>query len=265
MKESDLPEEGAEVYRRTGDGTPQSLDDSERSVFAYASTRHMDRDSEVVMPDGVLLEPFRKAPHVLFNHKWSEPPIGSDSFIGSDGVGLAARSVFAATALGNDIWTLIKGKHLRTSSIGFIPVQVMTPNNNGWGELLDGLSARWPEFNRKQADNLQAIIVRSILLEHSYVSVPANPEALILEVSNKSLALSERVLKDLGIEVVIDDGSPTVLDEVPEPESAPVATTKSAPRLIARLIARPEPTPALSYKQIEKLVQTRLELLRGKI
>lgn len=269
LKETDIPEEGTEIYRRAGDGNPLELNDAERGVVAYVSTRGVDRDNEIVVPDGVLMDTFRTAPHVLWNHKWSELPIGHDPFIGSNGTGVIARSLLADTTQGLDVWKLIKGQHLRTSSIGFIPISVMTPSNNGWGELMDRLDVLWPEFDKHKSNNLEAVILKSIMLEHSYVSVPANPGALVLAVSSKSLDLSERILKDLGVEVEVVDEIPAVdiLDKVPEPDEEvvePVVPEVKEVKLHARLIARPQ-APAIVPKQLEEIVAERLELLTGRI
>jgi len=270
LKETDLPEEGTEIYRRAGDGNPLELNDSERGVVAYVSTRSVDRDREIVVPDGVLLDTFRTAPHVLWNHKWSDPPIGHDPFIGSNGTGVISRSLLADTERGVEVWKLIKGQHLRTSSIGFIPLSIMTPSTKGWGDLMDQLDTLWPEFDKHKSNDLEAVIVKSIMLEHSYVSVPANPGALVLAVSSKSIDLSERILKDLGVEVeVTDDVTPDdVLEAAPEPDEpdepeAPAPEVKEA-KLHARLIARPS-APAVKPKQLQEIVAERLELLTGRI
>ena len=81
-----------EVLRRATTHKFAIAKGDERTAVNYASTRTIDRDREIVIPDGVDLREFRKNPVLLFGHNWSSPPIGSDSAIKSDGFGLIAKS-----------------------------------------------------------------------------------------------------------------------------------------------------------------------------
>lgn len=279
--------------------------DDERTMVAYASTRHMDRDYEIVMPSGMLLGSFQKAPHLLWNHKWSEPPIGHDAFIGSDGLGLAARSHFATTSFAEDIWTLVKGKHLRTSSIGFITLEYIDQYNPKFGPTVDLMRQRWPEFEKEQADNLRGIHLRAVLMEHSIVSVPANPEALVIAISEKSLDVAAKTLDEFNLDFTVtrkcddfpvdsvEDPADSVAadppdsvdlnelneivesehridpNEVTDPEENPDAEPEKSCRLVARLVCRPELAPVKSAAEIQRdiaqIVQETLELARGRI
>jgi phage head maturation protease len=162
-----------------------SLDEVEERTFSgYASVRTVDRDNEVILPDGVNLDSFRTAPVLLWSHAWGQPPIGKDAAIASDGYGLRTRSLMAETALANDLWMLVKGGFLKTSSIGFIPLEYVTLDHKDYGGLMD-MARRWPEWNSKAAPN--AFITKALLLEHSLVSVPACAEALITAVKQFGL------------------------------------------------------------------------------
>lgn len=164
-----------------------SLDEVEERTFSgYASVRTVDRDNEVILPDGVDLDSFRKAPVLLWGHAWGQPPIGKDAVIASDGYGLRTRSLMAETALANDLWMLVKGGFLRTSSIGFIPLEYVTRDHKDYGGLMD-MARRWPEWNSKAAPDV--FVTKALLLEHSLVAVPACIDALITSV--KQLGLVE--------------------------------------------------------------------------
>jgi len=137
-----------------------------KTFVGYASTRTIDRDQEIVMPNGMDILQFQKAPVLLWGHRWSEPPIGKDEAIENDHFGLKTRSKISDTQLAGELWTLVKDDMLKTSSIGFIPLEFLRSGDKGWGGLMDEM-AKWPEFD-KDAE-LRAVITRSILLEHSLV------------------------------------------------------------------------------------------------
>lgn len=175
----------------------------ERTAINYISTRTIDRDKEIIVPDGVDLREFRKNPVLLFGHNWSEPPIGSDSAVKSDGFGILAKSQFAETAFASDIWSLVKDQHLRTSSIGFMPVEFVKNGTPAFDDLVDMLSATWKELTKKAARELRGFITKSVLIEHSIVTIPSNRESLVLAVSEKSLDLTADTLEKMGIECEI--------------------------------------------------------------
>lgn len=191
-----LPErlrEGLDNALKDAEGVPElhrtvavaSLDEvDERTFSGYASARTVDRDNEVVLPAGMNLEQFQKAPVLLWGHAWGQPPIGKDISIVNDGYGLRTRSLMAETALANDLWTLVKGGFLRTSSVGFISLEIATPNSKDYGSLMDA-ARKWPEWNSKAAPD--AFVTKAILLEHSLVSCPANIDALVLGIKQFNL------------------------------------------------------------------------------
>lgn len=253
-------------------------EDDERVAVNYASTRKVDRDKEVIVPDGVILSQFKKAPVLLWGHQWSETPIGSDRQIASDGYGLLAKSAFADTNKGREIWKLVKGRHLRTSSIGFVPMQYVSNGSEKFGPLVDKLSKLWPDFTRQVADNVRGIVPKSLLLEHSLVGVPANIDSLVLAVSSKSLDVTADILKELGVDVEMfeeidilknlpdNEGEEDINTKEPE-KKEPEKENKKEPRLVARLISVPAPKQVKVYTQAElnEMVKEAMELAKGRI
>jgi len=181
LKDAECP---TELHRAVA--VSELAESGERTFVGYASTRTVDRDGEVVLPQGMDLSQFRKAPVLLWGHKWSEPPVGRDTHVENDGFGLKTRSELADTALALDLWKLVKAKMLKTSSIGYVPLAYVTPQSKGWGDMMDTMRG-WPEWDRKSEP--QAVVTKALMLEHSLVSVPANIDALVLSV--KELGLSE--------------------------------------------------------------------------
>lgn len=167
----------------------------------YASTRTLDRDNEIVMPDGVDLSQFKKAPVLLWGHNWNEPPIGGDDDIVSDGFGLKAKMKFANTDRAKEIWSLVKDGFLKTSSIGFIPIDWVYADERGFGEIIDGLKAKWPELTNDIVDKIERIFTKSILLEHSIVPVPSNIDSLVTAIVGKALNISEETVERLSLTI----------------------------------------------------------------
>ena len=55
----------------------ETLED-EHAIIQYVSTRDVDRDNEILDPDGAMLDEFRLAPQVLWAHNYSDLPIAKD-------------------------------------------------------------------------------------------------------------------------------------------------------------------------------------------
>lgn len=177
-----------------------TFDEGERAAIRYVSTRHIDRDKEVLMPEGCILDEFEKSKVCLWGHNYTLPPIGSDQWIKQypkkNPIGILAKTIYAETPRAEEVFQLVKAGHLRTSSVGFVPVASVRTGEDGWSELCSKLEKRWPEFKR---DDCRRIFTKWILLEHSDVSVPANPNALTVAVA-KQFGLSEEICEELGID-----------------------------------------------------------------
>jgi phage head maturation protease len=171
-----------------------------RESVQYVSTRTMDRDNEVILPKGIDLSEFKKYGHVLVNHDYSKPPIGSDKSIKADDFGIKAHTKFADTGEGTEAnvwWQLVKQGHVKASSVGFMPLAWTQPGHADFEKISAKLSGAFPEF-AKGKESISRIITRGMLLEHSFVSVPANPDSEVIQVA-KSLVSDNRVLIDMGI------------------------------------------------------------------
>jgi len=172
------------------------LKEGERAEITYVSTVDMDRDDEVMLPSGCILTEFRKAMQVLWGHDYWSPPIGSDQWIKTDKRGVIAKTIYAETSRGEEVWQLVKAGHLKTSSVGFIPIKWVNKNDEGWGKLIDKLAR---EGIKIDPEKCKRIYTKWLLLEHSKVSVPANINALTIDVSKGLFKLSDDMLKDFGI------------------------------------------------------------------
>jgi len=187
--------------------------DEEQTVVGMSSTRGIDRDNEVIVPQGVNLDQFRQAPVKLFNHSWNELPVGKVPSIKAVKNGLLSKTVFGGTTFADEVWKAVQFGSLRTNSIGFIPTAKVFQGDRDFGEVVDKLDKRWDGF-AKTARNISSIIVKSILLEDSIVPVPANPEALVQAVSSKSLAIRAESLEAMGFEVKVFETEDECLEDL---------------------------------------------------
>lgn len=193
-----LPED-MPALRKEMAKAPESFDEGERAVISYVSTRDIDRDKEIMLPEGCILDDFLLAPQVLWGHDYSEPPIGSDDWIKADKYGIKAKTRYATTDRAEEIWTLKREGHLKTSSVGFIPIESVEKDGPGWAEVIKKLGEKW-EVKPKHFAEVNRIYTKWLLLEHSDVSVPSNPHALTLAVA-KGLKISDKTIRELGIDI----------------------------------------------------------------
>ena len=208
--------------------------DGERAAVRYVSTRDIDRDGEIMDPAGAMLADFRLAPVVLWGHDYSQPPIGSDEWIKADAFGIKAKTIYAETPRAEEVWQLVKAGHLRTSSVGFIPLEAVAKGGDGWSETVKRLSEKW-EVTKKSIEAASRIITKWLLLEHSDVSVPSNINALNLAVA-KGLSLSEDMRGQLGVVVIQSPSAVKVIGQEPvkaEPEPVKVIEVVNIPRSIS--------------------------------
>jgi phage head maturation protease len=179
--------------------------DEKHTALGYSSTRMLDRDMEIIVPGGIDTSQYVAAGQPkLFNHNWNGLPIGKNLFMKSDGYGLAAKTQYGPIEeydFAREVFSVIKFGSLRTSSIGFIPMQVLTQGTKNFNLFVDQAIKKWDEFTAKMADNTSAIITKSMLLEDSIVGVPANPAAITVAVSEKSLDVTVKSLEKMGFDV----------------------------------------------------------------
>lgn len=204
LKSAGLKPEDVELKRAGLSDDDMTLEEGSRSIIHRVSTRDVDRDGEVVIPSGVDLKDFMRNPVVMWGHNYKEPQIGSDEWIKVDdkGYALVAKTIYASTPRASEVWTLRKEGHLKTSSIGFVPTEVVRSNDAGFLKLVDQFTSDWPEF-KKQRDRCAGFVKRAILLEHSDVPIPCNPNALTLAIA-KSLNLSTEMVTALDIKAEDD-------------------------------------------------------------
>src|SRR5262249_23285918 len=108
------------------------------------------------------LRAYKRNPVVLWGHDSSRTPIGSGR-VWREGKALMGAVRFAPSIMGNHVAELVQAKMLHATSVGFVPLKFTPAKGPGREYGID--------FHEQE------------LLEFSVVSVPANPEALIVSAS----------------------------------------------------------------------------------
>jgi len=183
-----------------------SIKEGERAAIRLISTANLDRDGEILIPKGVMLDDFRQAPSVLYAHDYKGLPIGSDQWIKIVPQGILAKTAYARHQFAEDVYQCVKDKHLRSNSVGFIPVEAVPPEEKKRFEECQDILEKEYDVSREESGKATAIYAKWILLEHSDVPVASNAQSLNIAVSKGILNLqSERLKKDLEVEIVKDE------------------------------------------------------------
>lgn len=152
----------------------KSVDEEERSVKSIITTDEVDRDLEVVITEGLDFTDFEKTRSVLFMHDPAKV-VGKVIWIRKEKHQVVAKTVYAKTELGNEVWELVKGEFICGKSIG------MDCLTMGRRETTPADFKGHPSWA-----GARTIIERAKVLEYSDVSIPANASALN-EARNKGL------------------------------------------------------------------------------
>jgi len=174
------------------------VNEEERAVIKYVSTVSIDRDNEILLPDGAILDDFKKNPVVLFGHDYRGLPIGKDMWIKADGKGLIAKQQYANHQLADDVFNLHKDGFALASSVGFIPLSwVNNDEGDQWKEMSKYVVDKYG-LKKKEVNSASRIYDKWLLLEHSDVPVPSNPDALSLALEDGSFVVkAPELLKEL--------------------------------------------------------------------
>lgn len=157
------------------------MEDGSNSDVSMVTTDDVDRDGEVMLPEGINLDDFRKSPTVFYCHEYTQP-VGKCLWIKPEtnpgNIGLSAMTRYAKKPadwqgpwLPDAVHSMMQEGIGTGKSIGFIPTSKRAPT-------ADELKTR-PDW--KNANN--GIIDRCVLLEYSVAPLPANQNALSLAVS----------------------------------------------------------------------------------
>ncbi len=207
-------------YRRVfAAGVAAEMAPAERCEVSVVSSAAVDRDGEVVLPEGVDLATFRQNPVVTFAHRYDQLPVGRALWIKRDGDRLKAKTRYAPRPadwsgdwLPDAVWHMVQGGDLRGKSIGFLPVAGGPPTAEELAARPAWRGAAW-------------VHRRVLLLEYAVAPVQSNPEALV-EAVGKGV-LSPTLAAALGL-------APSHAGELPFAELAASFPARLAAELAER-------------------------------
>ena len=182
-----------EIRRKARSSTP-TVEAGERATVQVISTRDVDRDGEIMVPGGALLDEYKANPVVMWAHDYSMPPIARTTELRVEPDKITAKAVYSETPFADDIYRL-KQEGIQTAvSVGFLTLQSVLNGGPGWKETTDRLSDEWG-VKPKAFSEVNAIHTKWLMLEYSDVPIPANPNAVTIATS---LNLSDETLERLG-------------------------------------------------------------------
>ena len=145
------------MMRKTFAATAKALGD--RQVETIASTESPDREKDRILSSAWRLDAYRRNPVVLFAHDYGALPPARSRDVRVVGGALRTVDEFPPPGVypfADTLYELIKAGFVTSKSVSFQPL-TWRPNDEGGRDYTD-----------------------VELLEHSYVTVPANPEALVV-------------------------------------------------------------------------------------
>lgn len=182
----------AEAVYKTFTVEVNDVNETSRSFWAVASTDDVDRDGDVLSPEGWELGSYLKNPVVLFAHRYNEPPIAKANEIELLNGKLMFKPQFATKEeypFADTVFKLYKSGYLRSFSVGFIPKE-------------------WE--HRRTEDGIRSgkYFTKQELVEISAVPIASNPNALAE--AYKSGVIGRKEFKNLGLDLNLDEGSETL-------------------------------------------------------
>lgn len=184
-----VPKEDIEFIRKGYTPTDVKFVEGEKAAISYINTAAVDRDAEVTLPEGGIMDAYMDNPVVMFLHDYKNLPIGKCDSLKLDAKGWVAKTVYANTAKATEVYEYRRGGFPLAESIGFIPIESLTPNDEGFDELAKDLVKRGA-FKRGDIEKIKRIHSKWVMLEYSDVPIPSNPEALQIAIA-KGLVLPE--------------------------------------------------------------------------
>jgi HK97 family phage prohead protease len=165
--------------------TFKAVDTGDRTFTAVINTDTLDRDDEVVLPDGMNSSEFDKSPTVFWNHDYSKP-IARCMKLSRGYTEWTAQAKIADKPADwkgdwfpDEVYSLIKQGVVNGTSIGFLPTEVRNPTQKDierWGPKIRRVISKWK------------------MLEFSVTPLPANHDALITACKALSVSGSNVVL-----------------------------------------------------------------------
>ena len=223
--------------------TDVTVDEGERAVTARISTNAVDRDGEVLIPQGMDAKDYQKNPVIFFNHAWSDYhaetnekiPVGKCVALKREDDAVIAKMVFATRPathpegeewLPDTLFALYQQGVMNAFSVGFTPSEYRPATDKDIEKFGAGCRRVYSKWK---------------LFEVSAVPLPANQEAVALAVS-KHLLTQEAADKMFAADTKSKAAAtPTAEPESPTAKEVREFEADSPPQPTKRLVFFVEP------------------------
>lgn len=149
-----------------------------RGIFSTIDT---DSDGDIVIPTGLDFSRYDLNSIILFNHDLDDPIASmTNKYVTADRFGGSIK--FSKEPKSQKIYQLMADGVLKTFSIGFITLEAVYKNSPEFRPLFNKISMQFP--GRFDIETVNRIITKSLLVETSVVSIPANKNAVALEIKS---------------------------------------------------------------------------------
>lgn len=183
----------------------------DRVIISKITTNGIDRDNDVILPQGVDWEDYSKNRVVLWSHDYGGSLFGGAQYVlpharnmwlkqfpSRNPKEIRAGTQYATKEMnefGDQVYQYRLAKWPLGYSIGFIPLQTIYSDDEEWGKTLTAWKRRIAEDTEVDIEAIkepERFFVRVALLEYSDVKIPANPDAVQLMISKGIMNEQER-------------------------------------------------------------------------
>lgn len=208
----------------------------DRVIIGRITTNSVDRDSDVVLPQGGQFEDYLKNPVVLWSHDYGGSLFGGTTyqlpharnmwlrqFPSRNPKEIRAATQYASKEMnefGDQVYRYRLAKWPLGYSIGFIPIQTIYDDDEEWDKTLAAWKRRVADDTEIDIETIkepERFFTRWQLLEYSDVKIPCNQDAVQMMISKGLMAENERDRYTIKTESSDDLGNEYLPIEKPYP------------------------------------------------
>lgn len=154
-----------------------------RGFTATITTASLDRDNEVVIPQGMDSTEFETNPVLFWNHNYDQP-VGKCVSLKREPNGIVGDFVFAKRPEG------YAGEYFPEFVASLVGQGIVRGVSIGYTSAEGGTRRATPEDRKRYGDTVQTVFSKWKLLEVSVAPLQANPDALVTAISKGAVSVS---------------------------------------------------------------------------
>lgn len=213
----------SQVVRKTWTlSSVKAMDGDENTFEATISTPGVDREGEVVVPEGMDVSDYVTNPILVWSHDYGIPPVGKCTDIRIDHQGIHAKYKMASTPFAQELATLVKEGVLKANSIGFSRTKVVQRGEKTFKEVCKSYGIDHEDLS------IRMVTHGARLLENSLCTIGCNKEALITAASTKGFKAF--------LDVVDHKDAPTEKPDVPTNPKPYLAVHRELPGITVWIV-----------------------------